>query len=183
MPTLTKRDARKHLQEALFKELTVLAPTARDRAAGAIGLDIGRITNRIVKIFETDESAASCVALLNPSAPPPSAWIRTEEVAGMLGYSRPYVTALLDSDDFAGKVRRSKGGQRSVKKDDVQAWMDARHLGGPATAAKRDLLADSPDEFFIEDAVPEDATAALRRIAQENSDSDKHRPKRRASSK
>lgn len=181
MDTLMKCNARKHLQEIFYRELAGLSQQGA-ASAGRATDDFEKIADHVIKVLETDGSAASYVALLNPL--PGTERIKTEEVASMLGYSRPYVVALLDSDEFAGKVVKSKGGQRSIRPEEVQAWMHSRGMAGPSKRAERNLLADSPPEFFSETRVSTDVgEAALLRIAQENRDSDEHRPKKRSNFK
>ena len=67
-------------------------------------------------------------------------WLRTDQVAKLVGFSAPYVRAVLDSEPFfQGKVRRSEGGQRSVTREVVEQWMKTKSLLLPA---EREWLPD-----------------------------------------
>jgi transglutaminase-like putative cysteine protease len=84
-------------------------------------------------------------------------WLRTEQVAKLLGFSAPYVRALLDNElFFRGKVRRSEGGQRSVSRAHVEEW---RRLRGVPTPEERRALPDdereTPDLDVTQTAAPE----------------------------
>lgn len=71
-------------------------------------------------------------------------WLRTDEVARLLGFSAPYVRALLDNEPFfQGKVRRTEGKQRQVLREHVEEWMRLHNVLSPQ---ERQALPDEERE-------------------------------------
>jgi len=178
MTVLTKRDARKIIEDAFLSKVDVLMFGGDGAKAKASRKGAAAVVGALVDVIEKDDQVAGAISVLHPVRSA-DIWMKTEAVASMLGYSRPYVVALLDSDEFEGKVKRSTGGQRSVLRSDVEAWMESRGLSGPAVRPERNILNDSPAEFFDEPPPEEGQEAALARIAAERAESEMHRPARR----
>lgn len=177
MTVLTKRDARKIIEDAFLREVDVVMFKGDVSKANASRMGAAAVVGALVDVIEKDDQVADAISVLHPGNA--DFWMKTEAVASMLGYSRPYVTALLDSDEFAGKVKRSTGGQRTILRSEVESWMKSNGFKGPAVRPERNILNDSPPEFFDEPAPEEGRTAALARIAAERAESEKHRPARR----
>lgn len=60
-------------------------------------------------------------------------WITTQEAANRCGFSRPFVTALLDSGVYKGRVNRTKGGHRKVLASEFEALMAQASANAPKT--------------------------------------------------
>lgn len=59
-------------------------------------------------------------------------WLRIDGVAKLLGFSAPYVRALLDNEPFfKGKVEFTTGGQRKVLREHVEEWMRIKDVMTP----------------------------------------------------
>ena len=69
-------------------------------------------------------------------AEPHSEWISTQEAADRLGFSRPFVVALLDSGIYQGKVQRSPGGHRKVLASEFDALVAKASSETPRTLAQ-----------------------------------------------
>ena len=69
----------------------------------------------------------------------------------MMGFSLPYASALFDSDEFEGKVKKSAGGDRRILACSVRDWMRANGVNFPLTPRETQALKKpvSP-EFFDE---------------------------------
>ena len=107
-------------------------------------------------------------------------WISSQDAADLMGFSRPYVNAILDSSEFKGEVMRREGGHRRVKVSSIRQWMKD-HSVRPA-ATKEDILslrkAIDP-AFYDEPELSADERLALRKELDEGiRESLKHRPKR-----
>lgn len=178
MTVLTKRDARKIIEDAFLRKVDIVMFGGDTGKANASRKGAAAMIGALVDVIEKDDEVAGAISVLHP-APKSDKRIKSEEVASMLGYSRPYVVALLDSDEFAGKVVRTTGGQRTVLRSDVEEWMESHGMKGAAVRPERNILYDSPPEFFDELPPEEGSSAALARIAAERAESERHRPTRR----
>lgn len=177
MPTMTKTSARKLLVEAIAKELDIVLhhegtrspPSKASKEQMGVSFVSGRIADLIVK----DDMLAQCVSILHPNI---ERWLKTEEVAEKIGFSRPYTAALLDSDEFEGLVQKTEGGHRRVKSSAVDAWMESRGVK-PVSRPAENILRNSPAEFFDEPTLSaEEEAAVLAKVKNWNEQSRKHRP-------
>ena len=107
-------------------------------------------------------------------------WVTTAQAAEIMGFSRPYMTALLDSSDFAGKVHKSSGGHRRVLASDVRDWMIKNNVHYPLTEEDLASLREPvPSEFFEEeDMTPEEEAVRMKEIELADEESMKYRPRR-----
>lgn len=60
-------------------------------------------------------------------------WITTQEAANRCGFSRPFVTSLLDSGAYKGRVNRTTGGHRKVLASEFEALMAQASANAPKT--------------------------------------------------
>lgn len=63
-------------------------------------------------------------------------WISTQEAANRCGFSRPFVTSLLDSGAYKGRVSRTTGGHRKVLASEFEALMTQASANAPKTMAQ-----------------------------------------------
>lgn len=63
-------------------------------------------------------------------------WISTQEAANRCGFSRPFVTSLLDSGAYKGRVSRTTGGHRKVLASEFEALMAQASANAPKTLAQ-----------------------------------------------
>lgn len=67
---------------------------------------------------------------------PKDEWITTQEAANRWGFSRPFVTSLLDSGAYKGRVSRTTGGHRKVLASEFEALMTQATGEAPKTLAE-----------------------------------------------
>lgn len=67
---------------------------------------------------------------------PKDEWITTQEAANRCGFSRPFVTSLLDSGVYKGRVSRTTGGHRKVLASEFEALMTQASVEAPKTLAE-----------------------------------------------
>lgn len=86
----------------------------------ALSFNAGDIMlNNLLKDADFVESMKALVEAVHSSS---SDWLSTEEAGTFLGFSRTYIIALLESEDFEGAVIRSKGGHRRISRRSLEAW-------------------------------------------------------------
>ena len=69
-------------------------------------------------------------------APAAQEWITTQEAANRCGFSRPFVTMLLDSGAYKGRLSRTTGGHRKVLASEFGALMAQASANAPRTLAQ-----------------------------------------------
>lgn len=124
-----------------------------------------------------DQAVIESLQVLVPALEKP--WLTTPEAAEMMGFSRPYMTALLDSKDFAGKVHKSTGGHRRVLRSDVQDWMVKHGVNFPLTERDSTSLREPvSSEFFEEDELtPEEEACRMEEIENASKEAMQYRPR------
>lgn len=127
-----------------------------------------------------DKSAVESIRVLMPAhGESQDKWLTTAEAAELIGFSRPYMTAILDSKDFAGKVQKSSGGHRRVRASDVKDWMMINDINFPLSESDLVVLREPvPSEFFEEEELSEEEEKKrIEEINLANIESLKYRPK------
>jgi hypothetical protein len=106
-------------------------------------------------------------------------WVTFTQAAEITGFSAPYMTALLESRDFAGKIEDSILGC-VVRASDVRAWMVEHDVRYPLSKEDLALLAEpTPPEFFEEDELsPEEEARLQKQMELDHEESMKYRPTR-----
>ena len=139
-------------------------------------LNLMDISDVVLKGLLCDKFAVEGLKEILKSIGESEGWLTSEQAAKLAGFSRPYMTALLDSEEFSGQVQITNGGHRRVKKEAVDDWMKSRGLV-TAKRPRRNLLLDSPIEFFDEpELTPQEKFEAFARLEKENEESQKYRP-------
>ena len=152
-------------------------------------LETTRATDALRVLLEGLESNTKTYASLVASAKAkaakpgePKEWLKTEEAAKRMGFSRPYVAALFDAGEFSPDAIKSDSGHRRVRPAAVDKWMDAHGISVPLSPEHKALL-DAPNalEFFQKSApLSKKAESVLRKkVLAERAESIKHRPKGR----
>ena len=70
----------------------------------------------------SDDDFVDAMKVLLLSESNEKANLTSEEASQLLGFSRTYTNALLDSEEFEGKVVRTNGGHRRVSKQAIVDW-------------------------------------------------------------
>jgi excisionase family DNA binding protein len=84
----------------------------------------------------------------------PESWLTTEQAAEKLGFSLPYVVALLNSSDFKGQFIRCGDGIFRVQSASVEAWMTKNGVNFPTSEEDLALLREpTPSEFFDDEGL------------------------------
>jgi excisionase family DNA binding protein len=152
-----------------------------DKKIGATSI-VGSISQDILDCLLADPKALR--SLLTTSAKSSQAegeWLKTDEAAKRMGFSRPYVAALIDAGEFGAGSTKSAGGHRRVLASSVDKWIDDH--GVITSKDDRQTLIRSFDrtEYLEEPALSaEEREQLLKRIAAGNAESVKHRPSKKA---
>lgn len=144
-------DARDILQRAVTNRLRKV-PTSRKLPSEELQT-LGH--EAIAVLFEDEVTVKAMVeflssqGVLEPTKSHERDWMKTDDIARLLGYSAPYVRALLDNEPyFQPRVIKTSGGQRRVRAEDVREWIK---LKGVRTSEERSKLPDyereTPDYF------------------------------------
>ena len=81
-------------------------------------------------------------------------WLTTEQAAEKMGFSLPYVVALLASSDFEGKTIRNGYGIFRVQAAAVHDWKTKNGVNFPPTEKDLALLREPiPSEFFDDEGL------------------------------
>ena len=167
-----------HLRQAFGSVSTKKRAVPRDGglAFDAIGKEL------LLMLLQDKKTRRDLLTILNDGEPKPKEWLTTEEAGARMGFSRPYVTALFDSGEFAGGVSKSTGGHRRVRASAVDAWMSDHGVSHPLSKTHQALLDQpNPPEFFA--ALPKITAVETKRlreqIATDRDASLTHRPKTR----
>jgi excisionase family DNA binding protein len=105
-------------------------------------------------------------------------WLKTEEAARKMGFSRPYVAALIDAGEFGASASKSVKGHRRVKASSVEKWL-RDHAASPEKKAQAES-SEGMGEFFDAPALQAAEEAALSaRIKHARGQSLAHRPTRK----
>ena len=132
-----------------------------------------------VALLGNKEAIASLQVLVPRLDQDQKEWLTTAQAADLVGFSRPYMTALLDSKDFAGKVQKSTGGHRRVLASDVRDWMGRNGVNYPLTKDDLESLnAPVPAEFFEGSEISaQEEAIRMEEIERANRESMQYRPR------
>lgn len=162
------------LNTMLDRMVDVVGKTAEKKVLDSARAFVVKLGQSVAESLLNNDAFVKSVGQIANSSP--DIWCTSEQAAKLTGFSRPYMTALLDSEEFAGQVQISSGGHRRVKKDAVDNWMASRGVG-VAKNPSTNLLLNSPDEFFDEPELsPKEEAEAMVRFEMESKESNKYRP-------
>lgn len=171
MSITTMDKATKCVKRVIANKLNGAIKRSTDKVAagGSINekLRIADVSEEIMEgLLADDEAIESLALLLGLRIPKKDVWISTEKAAEKMGFSRPYVVALLDSDDFKGSVVRKDGGHRRVLESAVDTWMESHRVKPIRSAAELAKLNQPDDpEFFNDDMVRTDSEVIAKKTA------------------
>jgi excisionase family DNA binding protein len=176
--TKAKRELTTKIADSLSQSLKgsgAVAPrafAALDTASRAIVEDL--LTDR--------ESVVALTALLEAAAVVSEAggdpWLKTEGAAKKMGFSRPYVAALIDAGEFGAGASKTGNGHRRVKASAVEKWLRDHEVSPERMAQARS--SNTMEEFFEVPKISAEESAELaRRIEQARGESMNHRPVRK----
>ena len=135
-------------------------------------------SEEIVEALVSDRKAVAALTVLldaRVTVVEADPWLKTEEAATKMGFSRPYVAALIDAGEFGTGASKTVKGHRRVKASAVEKWLRDHEV-----SSERRALAASSDgmaEFFDVPTLPSEDSAKLEaRIRKARDDSLSHRP-------
>jgi excisionase family DNA binding protein len=182
MITMTPTKARKNLSSMITDRLAQSlrgAGTLPPKTFAALGpasrsIVEGLIADRKTVLALTTLLEAAEVATDKGHDP----WLKTEEAAQLMGFSRPYVTALIDAGEFGTGASKTGKGHRRVRASAVEKWLRDHQV----QPVKREQAQYSNDmaEFFELPKLTQTKTRKLARIISDARDESlKHRPTRK----
>lgn len=109
-------------------------------------------------------------------------WLKTDDAAKRMGFSRPYVVALIDAGEFGEGVIKNPSGHRRVKVSAIVKWMADHGVSHPLTTEHQALLdtVDGP-EFFEQSKVlsKSERSQRMETIQSQRAESLKYKPVQR----
>ena len=179
MTTIELNKARQTLAEKIADRLNqslrqsgVLAPS-KPKTLAAFGL----ASKDILEDLLTDRESVVALASLLEATPDEDSWLKTEEAAKKMGFSRPYVVALIDAGEFGAGASKTVKGHRRVKASAVEKWL-RDHEVSPERKAQAESSDDT--EFFDVPELSSTEQAALAaHVERMRGNSLAHRPTRK----
>ena len=160
MPSLSDAsDAKACVDRAIFHQLLLAMEPLLQSGASQKEPQMHGVSRQIRKALLADprviESLQVLIAERNGKR---GQWLTAEHAASMMGVRLPYASALFDSDEFEGKVKKSAGGHRRILACAVRDWMRANGVNFPLTPGETQALEKPvPAEFFDESSALSDA--------------------------
>lgn len=105
--------ARKLLQGMLASELSGALRLSPERIRG-LSTDLA---DRIIGNPQLFEAMGQMPSMVEKQ------WLTTEEAAKLSGFSRPFITATLDSQTYTGTVNRTAKGHRRILAAEFHQWL------------------------------------------------------------
>jgi len=185
MTTITLTKARETVSSTIadglrngISQLTGLLPDKKgDLAIAGVSQDI------LKELLLDPDSAQALLALLESSqalSRDGGDWLKTEEAAKRMGFSRPYVAALIDAGEFGMNVSKSEKGHRRVKASAVDQWLRDHRVVSSKEEIAAQLSKADPVEFFEAPTLTGKERGELtKRINEGRNESLKHRPIRK----
>lgn len=136
-PAVVKAKAEGVSMSQLVKVLRVVLPVELKSHGGRLPLsEVNAVADALAR--EVAGLVLQPGAPKERQAPAPAAqeWITTQEAANRCGFSRPFVTMLLDSGAYKGRVSRTTGGHRKVLASEFEALMAQASANAPRTLAQ-----------------------------------------------
>ena len=174
--TLTKKISSRLDQSLRSSGLVTPSKPGASRAFGMASQDI------LEDLLTDPEALVALWCLFKDNSENPSAqseWLKTEEAATLMGFSRPYVAALIDAGEFGADAAKTSGGHRRVRASAVEKWLKDHAV----TPSRKSQVESTDDAEFFE--VPELTSTSRESLIAEiqsmRSQSLHHRPPRRRS--
>jgi len=179
--TEAKETVRSTIANGLRHGISQLATHVPDKQGA---LTIANMSQDILdSLLRDPESAQALLALLESShtrARDGDDWLKTDEAAKRMGFSRPYVAALIDAGELGSGVSKTEKGHRRVKASAVDQWL----LNHSVVASKEELTSlrsQAESAEFFENPICSDneKTKLIKRINKGRNESMKYRPLRK----
>ena len=159
MPSLYVSQAKACIYRAICHQLLLAMAPLLQSGSSQKEPQVHGVSRQIRKALLADprvvESLQILLARINRKR---AQWLTAEQAASMMGFSLPYASALFDSDEFEGKVKKSAGGHRRILACAVRDWMRANGVNFPLTPGETQALEKPvPAEFFDESSALSDA--------------------------
>jgi excisionase family DNA binding protein len=182
LTSITLSNAKKELTSKIADRLSqsmkgsaVLAPKS--------SVAFGTVSRALVEGLLSDRDAiVALTKLLNEAMAKETGgndpWLKTEEAAAKMGFSRPYVNALIDAGEFGSGAAKTARGHRRVKSSAIDKWL-LEHEVSPASVAQAEST-DGMEEFFeVSELSPAQSNKLAKRIENARQNSMSHRPARK----
>ena len=165
MPSLSASEAKACVDRAIFRQLLLAMEPRLQSGSSQKEPQMHGVSRQIRKALLADPRVVeSLQVLLADRNGKRAQWLTAEQATSMMGFSLPYASALFDSDEFEGKVKKSAGGDRRILACSVRDWMRANGVNFPLTPRETQALEKSVSpEFFDESSAVLDAEEARRR--------------------
>lgn len=178
--TMTKAIATSPKAIQAFEALVAVRNQAGQQALEAAVVAVPRL-DQIQEIVRSIEAAFARFEA-RPIDLDESDWITPGAAASLMGFSRPYVAALIDAGEFGEQAAlKSPGGHRRVLRSAVERWMKERGAIAPQSSEAKTLLEAPDDPAFFDRpsarSAPQEARVR-KQIASRRALSMQHRPKR-----
>ena len=170
MLKLSVSKARARVENAIATQLSSIAAAASlaEMSAKAVeAFDAAVLSQSIMErlLGDPDTVQGLRVLVADEKAPQEKEWITSQEAATRMGFSRPYVVALLDSAEFEGKVLKRAGGHRRVLASSVAEWMNQHGVRHPPSAQDVAKLEAPDDPAFFEEFPEPSESEPVERLA------------------
>lgn len=179
--TKAKETVRSTIADGLRHGFEQFAGHLSDRKGASAIAGISRdILEDLLSDPESSKALLSLLVISSAHQRQGDQWLKTEEAARRLGFSRPYVAALIDAGEFGADVSKSEKGHRRVKSSAIDQWLLEHRIGGSNEERKAPLLHADPAEFFeLPRLSDKERDGLAKRIKDGRKESVKHRPARK----
>ena len=168
--------------QGIMQEIAALTqPPPSGKAVARKSNFVDVVTGIVVKLLEDPDAREELRQLLGATEEVDGdKLISSEDAAKMMGFSRPYVNAILDSPEFKGKVIRVNSGHRRVNVSSIRQWMKDHSVRPTPTEEDVALLSEPTDPAFFDEPVLNASERESRRteIMEGRRQSLKFRPKK-----
>ena len=151
MPSLSASEAKACIDRAIFHQLLLAMAPLLQSGSSQKEPQMHGVSRQVRKALLADPRAVESLQILLAKINRKRAqWLTAEQAASMMGFSLPYANALLDLDEFGGKVKKSAGGHRRILACAVRDWMRANGLFPLTPRETQALEKPVSPEFFDE---------------------------------
>ena len=183
MTAMTLTKAKQALTTKIANRLSKSLKGSGALAAGSLAACGSASKDLVEGLLADRDSRAALAALLEAASVPLvdegiDPWLKTEEAARKMGFSRPYVAALIDTGEFGAGAAKTAKGHRRVRASAIERWLRDHEV-----STERRVQAEASDslvEFFEAPKTSGKQAAKLAaRIEQARREAMAHRPSRK----
>lgn len=109
MPSLSASEAKACIDRAIFHQLLLAMAPLLQSGSSQKEPQMHGVSRQVRKALLADPRAVESLQILLAKINRKRAqWLTAEQAASMMGFSLPYASALFDSDEFGGKVKKKR---------------------------------------------------------------------------